>query len=345
MAGAARFTGLITKGVQGAVALILMLSLPAECQPIAGGIVNRALRSRHAQIYTIDPYQPGKIPVLLIHGLWTSPRVWATMIGTLRSDPVLRARFQFWVASYPSDHPLPVAAESVRQSLRQIRRTFDPAGADPALDQMVILGKSTGGQVTRMLVQSSGQGLWNAVFTQPPEQVQSSPERRARLSSTLFYEPEPYVKRVIFVTTGHRGSEAAEWPFGVRLGVDLMSSKSPSRAEHAELVATNGRAIFQPFLRNRPLSAFDGMRKDSLLLRAIDRQPFAPGLPYHSIIGNIRRAAFLEQMSDGFISYQSAHLDGAASEQIIATNHRCEANPEVIAEVRRILLVHLAESP
>jgi hypothetical protein len=81
------------------------------------------------------------------------------------------------------------------------------------------------------------------------------------------------------------------------------------------------------------------------LLRAIDRQPFAPGLPYHSIIGNTRRAASLEQMSDGFISYRSAHLDGAASEQIVTTNHRCEANPEVIAEVRRILLVHLAESP
>ena len=50
-------------------------------------------------------------------------------------------------------------------------------------------------------------------------------------------------------------------------------------------------------------------------------------------------------MSDGLISYRSAHLDGAASEQIVAVNHRCEANPEVIAEVRRILLVHLAESP
>lgn len=336
---------LFAKCVHVAVALILTLSLPAESQTVASGGVNLALQSRRAQIYTIDPYQPGKIPVLLIHGLWASPRVWTTMINALRSDPVLRARFQFWVASYPSGHPLPVAAESVRQSLRQIRRTLDPGGADPGLDQMVILGKSTGGQVTRMLVQFSGQEIWNALFTQPPEQVRSSPERRARLSSTLFYEPEPYVKRVIFVTTGHRGSEAAEWPFGVRLGVDLMSAKNPARAEHAELVAANGREIFQPFLRNRPLSAFDGMRQDSLLLRAIDRQPFAAGVPYHSIIGNIRRAASLEQMSDGFISYRSAHLEGASSEQIVATNHRCEANPDVIAEVRRILLLHLAESP
>ena len=336
---------MITKSVWGAFALVLTMSLPAESQTVTAGEVSPAFQSRYAQIYTVDPYQPGKIPVLFIHGLWTSPRVWTTMIGSLRSDPVLQTRFQFWVASYPSGHPLPVAAASIRQALCQLRRAFDPAGADPALNQMVILGKSTGGQIARMLVQSSGQEIWNAIFKQPPEQVQSSPERRAQLWLTLFYEPEPYVRRVIFVTTGHRGSEAAEWPFGVRLGVDLITWKSPARAEHTELVAANGRAVFQPFLRNRSLSAFDGMRKDSPLLQAIDRQPFAPGLSYHSIIGNTRRVASLEEMSDGFISYRSAHLEGAVSEQIVFTNHRCEANPHVIAEVRRILLVHLAELP
>jgi hypothetical protein len=265
------------------------------------------------------------------------------MIDTLRNDPILNARFQFWVVLYPSSHPLPAAAQSIRQSLRQMRRTIDPGGADPALDRMVILGKSTGGQVARMLVQSSGQEIWNAIFTRPPEQVQASPERRAWLNSTLFYEPEPYVKRVIFVATGHRGSDVAEWPVGVRLGVDLIGWNSPSRPEHAELIAANGREVFQPYLRNRALSAFDGMRRNSPLLRAIDRQPLATGLLYHSIIGNIRRAAPLEETSDGFVSYRSTHLDGAASEQIVATNHLCEANPEVIAEVRRILLVHLNE--
>ncbi len=48
-------------------------------------------------------------------------------------------------------------------------------------------------------------------------------------------------------------------------------------------------------------------------------------------------------MTDGFVRYASAHLDGAASERIVSATHVCEADPEVIAEVRRILHLHLAE--
>ena len=51
-------------------------------------------------------------------------------------------------------------------------------------------------------------------------------------------------------------------------------------------------------------------------------------------------------MTDGLVSYTSAraHLDGAASECIVTAGHPCEADPEVIAEVRRILLIHLGEA-
>src|SRR5262249_40226119 len=70
----------------------------------------------------------------------------------------------------------------------------------------------------------------------------------------------------------------------------------------------------------------------------------APGVVYHSIIANIRHKPDPEKITDGFIDYQSAHLDGAASECIVPGNHFCEASADVIAEVRRILTVHLAES-
>jgi pimeloyl-ACP methyl ester carboxylesterase len=309
------------------------------------GVATPALYQRRAGIYAIDPYQPGKIPVLLIHGLWSGPHVWAAMLNTLRSDPVLRARFQFWILLYPSGSSLPVAAQSVRQSLRQIRRTFDPGGTDSALDQMVVLGKSTGGLVAKMLVQSSGQDVWNSVFARPPEQVRASAELGARLHALFFYEPEPYVKRVIFVSTGHRGSQVAKRQLGMRFGVDLIWWNSPSHLEHAELVAANGPQVFQPYLQKRSMSSFDGVEKDSPLLLAIDRRPFVPGLTSHSIIACRRHEPRLEQSSDGFISYVSAHLDGAASERIVTANHQCEAHNEVVAEVRRILMVHLAELP
>ncbi len=120
------------------------------------GVVDPEFYAERAGVYAVDPYQPGKVPVVLIHGLWSSPKVWVPMLDALRSDPALRASYQFWVVLYPSGYSLPTAALSVRRSLRDIRRRFDPHGVDPALDRMVILGKSTGGQTGRLLVQSSG---------------------------------------------------------------------------------------------------------------------------------------------------------------------------------------------
>ena len=77
-----------------------------------------------------------------------------------------------WCSTRPAIHS-PVAAQMLRQSLQQIRRTFDPHEVDPALDQMVILGKSTGGQTVRMLAEPGGKALWNAVY--PDRSIRSVP--------------------------------------------------------------------------------------------------------------------------------------------------------------------------
>jgi pimeloyl-ACP methyl ester carboxylesterase len=305
------------------------------------GVLDPEFYVARAGVYALDPYQPGKIPVVLIQGVWSSPRVWGPMLASLRSDPALRAAFQFWVVLYPSGFPLPVAARSLRQSLRDIRQSFDPQGKDGALDQMVIVGKSTGGQATRMLVERSGDALWNVVFTVPIDQIQASVALRAELINTFFFEPEPYVRRVIFLTTSHRGSKLGAQP-GVRLGVGLIRRNNPLLPVWTELKAANGSTVFQPWFRQHALSSADGLESENPMLMALDAQPIANDVAYHSIIANIHHQRTPEKMSDGFIHYRSAHLDGAASERVVTAGHVCEANPEVIDEVRRILYVHLA---
>jgi hypothetical protein len=157
------------------------------------GVLDPEFYAAYAGVYALDPYQPGKIPVVLIHGVWSNPKAWGPMLATLLGDPALRAAYQFWVVLYPSGHPLPLAARSLRESLREIRQRFDPQGTDRALDEMVILGKSTGGQATRMLVEPSGDALWNAIFTQSIDQIRTSPALHAELLNTFFFKPEPYV--------------------------------------------------------------------------------------------------------------------------------------------------------
>ena len=49
-----------------------------------------------AGLYLVEPYQPGKIPVVLVHGLLSSPLTWAPLFNDLMADPKLRQRYQFW---------------------------------------------------------------------------------------------------------------------------------------------------------------------------------------------------------------------------------------------------------
>ena len=306
------------------------------------GVVDPDSYRAHAGAYALDPYQPGKIPFVLVEGLWSSPALWMRMLDALRADPRLRASYQFWVVLYPSGYPLPVAALSVRRSLREIRSKLDPLGTDAALNQIVVLGKSTGGQTARMLVQPSGDALWNAVFSRPLSQIKAPPEVQNELAEMFFFQPEAGIRRVIFATTAHRGSKLARQP-GVRLSAGLIRRSNPFLATWDLLREANGEAVFQPFFRNRSLSSVDGMAAESPLIMALDAQAIAPEVIFHSIIAKLHRHLPLEKTSDGLIAYTSAHIDGAASERILTDGHPCEANPEFIEEVRRILLVHLSE--
>src|SRR5512133_1505113 len=66
--------------------------------------------------------------------------------------------------------------------------------------------------------------------------------------------------------------------------------------------------------------------------------------PYHSIIGNRGKPGPLADSSDGVVPYWSSHLDGAQSEVIVPGPHGACELPQTIAELDRILRLHLGIS-
>src|SRR5207302_7155796 len=76
---------------------------------------------KRAGIYMFEPYQRGKIPVIMVHGLLSSPSTWAPLFNDLRADPVLRERFQFWFYLYPTANPYLLSAADLRATLDQLR--------------------------------------------------------------------------------------------------------------------------------------------------------------------------------------------------------------------------------
>jgi pimeloyl-ACP methyl ester carboxylesterase len=291
-----------------------------------------------AGLYLLRPYEPGKIPVVLVHGLFSSPRAFLQTINELENEPEISARYQFWVFLYPTGQPIPSSSMQLRTSLNKIRDSLDPNHADPSMDRMVLIGHSMGGLLSKMMVQNTSLTLWDAAFNRPPMELKASPEVRKILEDSLIFQPLPFVRRVIFIATPHRGSPIADQWFG-RTIASMIRRTSEEAQISRELVELNGPGLIAPEFRRMPLNAISNLRTDSPILKALDQIPIDPKVPYHSIIPQI--AGRLP--TDGVVPYRSSHLDGVRSELIVPGVHSSQQDPDVTAELRRILKLHLAE--
>ncbi len=196
-----------------------------------------SLKSRYG-IHMLEPYQPGKIPVLLVHGLLSSPLTWMPVFNDLRADPELRQHFQFWFYFYPTGDPYIATAADLRRNLEALRADLDPDHKDAALDRMVLVGHSMGGLISKLMTVDSGDDFWQLVSDRPFGDLTLRPDARDELRRIFFFQREPCVQRVIFLGTPHHGSRLSPSPAGrladelVRLPQGLMSAVQDAAAEN-----------------------------------------------------------------------------------------------------------------
>ncbi len=287
----------------------------------------------------LHPFKPGKIPVVLVHGTASSPARWAELINELEGDARVRDRFQIWVFLYDSGNSIGYSAGRLRAALTTAVQEFDPAGKDLALRDMVVLGHSQGGLLTKLTAVDSGTRFWDRNSGKPFEAIQVDPETRTLLRQSLFFTPLPFVRRVVFVATPHHGALLASGRIGaiatwlVTLPVGIFN-----RAAEAATLAGDER--LQMVLR-RPPTAIDNMNPENPGLRILQTLRVDPGVTAHSIICVAGKGP-TEAGNDGVVAYRSAHIAEAVSEKVVRWDHSCQGQPEVIEEVRRILLEHAA---
>lgn len=289
-------------------------------------------------IYPTQPYRPGRIPVVFVHGTFSSPIWWAEMWNTLRSDPHLSERYQFWNYIYNSGNMVTYSAQNFRESLTNVVQGFDPEGKDPALKQIVVIGHSQGGLLTKMAVTDPGDKLWRALTDKELADLKLSDTDRQEIERTVFFKPVPFVTRAVFISTPHRGSYMST-SFVRKLALRFMSLPGDLLAlrESIGKVVDDIRKTTE--LRGVPTS-LDGMSPKNPLLLALAEIPPAPGVKSHSIIP-VKGDGPPETGKDGIVSYQSAHVSHVDSELVVRDVHSCQSNPVTIEEVRRILLEHL----
>jgi hypothetical protein len=290
-------------------------------------------------LYQVEPYRPGQIPVVLVHGLGSSPETWLAMVNQLRNDMVLRRKYQLLLFRYPSGFPILYNAGALRKRLQEFQQHYDPRRSNPNMRKMILVGHSMGGILSSAQIRSSGDSFTKQMFTRPIEELGGiSAQQKEIFRDLLIYEANPDITRAVFIAAPHRGSTIAEgWLGG--LGKKLIKFPFQIVAAGSLLniqgVTDEGRQM----LMHRP-DSIKGLDPNAPGPATILAQPVRPGVTYHSIIGNAGMTVPLAESTDKVVPYWSSHLDGAVSELVIDSTHFITHQPAAIEEVRRILYLH-----
>jgi pimeloyl-ACP methyl ester carboxylesterase len=265
-----------------------------------------------------------------VHGLFSTPWTWVQTINGLQADPEIRKHYQFWIFAYPTGYPILYSALRLRQELAEVDQVY------PNHKPYVVVGHSMGGMLTHDQVITLTQGMWEKGMGQTARNIFKQNSSDSLVVRATTFRANPRIKRVIFICTPHRGSDMASGGLGkfaismINLPGQLVTVMKDALSA-GELVQLTGSA------KRLPNSVW-GLKPSNPALPIVNAAPIT--VPYHSIIGD-RGKDHCPNCSDGVVAYWSSHLDGAQSELIVPGPHGSCELPQTIAELDRILRLHV----
>jgi len=285
---------------------------------------------KESGLFMLQPYDPGRIPVIFIHGLASTPQMWVNVINEIEGDPDLRGRCQYWVVSYPSGTPVSYAAMRVREDLAAIEKKY------PCPYGYVVVGHSMGGLISKMQTVTTGRLLWDTNLKGSAEKLYATLPPDNILKKTFIFEANPKVGRLVFICVPHRGSDLAIGTIGnlatklITLPLTLVNTFTDALGSSVDLL-TGEKGDRWP-------TSIQSLSPKNPNLRALNRLVIQA--PFHSIIGD-RGRGDTPNSSDGIVPYWSSHLEGAQSELIVPGPHSSYEIPQTVAEIRRILTLQV----
>lgn len=308
------------------------------------GLMGRERGIDHPHLYLMQPFDPQRRIVVMVHGLASSPEAWVNVANEILADEELRREFQIWQVYYPTSMPVPASHATIRQVLLSALHHFNHDDETSAEHGLVLIGHSMGGIITRLMISTADEQLWNWATSDPRLALDLLDEDRTQLDPLLRFRPFPGVERAIFIATPHRGTLVAggglaRWVSGlIRLPVTLMENFGPISQAYSATSSSDSDSL----QRNIP-NSIDQLDKNDPFIKAAKELPISDHVPYHSIIARQQAEGNLEDSDDGLVPYRSAHLEGAVSEKIVVSGHSVQETAISILEIRRILHEDIAK--
>ena len=305
-----------------------------------GGTLRSGKHMDQVGLYAGAPLRTDKIPVVLVHGLMAGPTGWIPALEELSLDPVIRQKYQVWLFAYPTGLPWVYPARMLREALVETIGSLDPDGTNPLLQQTVIVGHSMGGLLTRVNVSDSGMVIWDGLFSVSPDEIDLEPADLEWMKESLIFESVPFITRAVFLSVPHRGSKLASNSVG-KIGASFVPLPEELKKRGERIVLSAGDSLRGDAAeREKFADGVQSLQPESTAIELLNQVEINPRVTYHSIIGDQGKGDTPDS-SDGVVAYWSSHLEGAASEKIVPSGHGTYNDLEGIAELQRILHLHL----
>ena len=301
-------------------------------------VLNMGESSAMPHLFMIEPYQPNKKVIVLIHGLASSPEAWVALTNNIMGDRVLRDHYQVWQVFYSTNMPIWESRYQINALLKQaFSRTLpDSASAHDA----VLIGHSMGGIISRLLVSDADIRAYAIPHLSDDERkfLYEHPS----IVDRFQFEPIKNFSRAIFVSAPHRGTAYADKWFtrSVRKMISLPNDFFDTLKD-GNLLHKTSQAVKLGVATIGPNDLSD----QSTFMTLTENIVPVAGFKYHSIMGNHTQSQDPQLMSDGIVPYKSSHLDQAISEKVIKGGHSIQETPEAVHELQRILREHLTQTP
>lgn len=273
----------------------------AENQLDGVGYLNLIARQPDAslpKLFMLEPYDPNKRVLIMLHGLASSPATWVNLTNDILNDDKLRDNYQVWQIFYPTNLPI---LENRYQIQRLINATYDqtdPTGQNRASKNSVIISHSMGAIIARMMLSDDNLAK-NLDKLNDEDTLSGSEKRKIRDALKASYAEDqlrerfelkalPQVDTAVFLSAPFRGTDYADRWFtrALRRIVYLPIGLVKTVTDNLATIATQGDLAQNPlgalYLQNGASQLSD---KSSFIQLTKDIT-MKDGLTYHSIIAN-----------------------------------------------------------